>query len=95
MTQRILGSVVAAALLTTCAFADDTLVQRFEKMEKEMAALKAELNAMKAENSKLSTQLSTPTATEGKKEVASSGKLNETLEEIQDQIDNSTFAHKT
>ncbi len=88
MTQRILGSVVAAALLTTCAFADDTLVQRFEKMEKEMAALKAELNAMKAENSKLSTQLSTPTATEGKKEVASSGKLNETLEEIQDQIDN-------
>ena len=87
MTQRILGSVVAAALLTSCAFADDTLIQRFEKMEKEMAALKAELGALKAENSKLSTHLSTPTATEGKKEVATTGKLNETLEEMQDQID--------
>lgn len=88
MTQRILGSVVAAALLTTCAFADDTLTQRFEKMEKEMAALKAELNAIKAENSKLSTQFSAPATSEGKKEVASTGKLNETLEDMQDQIDN-------
>ena len=86
MTQRILGSVVAAALLTTSAFADDALMQRFEKMEKEMAALKAELNAIRAENSKLSTQLSSPVA-DDKKEVASAGKLNETLEEIQDQLD--------
>ena len=87
MTQRILGSVVAAALLTTSAFADDALMQRFEKMEKEMAALKAELNAIRAENSKLSTQLSSPVAADDKKEVASAGKLNETLEEIQDQLD--------
>ncbi|AFV96515.1 MULTISPECIES: DUF3373 family protein [unclassified Sulfuricurvum] len=87
MTQRILGSVVAAALLTTSAFADDALMQRFEKMEKEMAALKAELNAIRAENSKLSTQLSSPVAVDDKKEVASAGKLNETLEEIQDQLD--------
>lgn len=86
MTQRILGSVVAAALLATSALADDTLIQRFEKMEKEMASLKAELDAMKAENSKLSTQLSTPPASEGKKEVASNAKINETLEEIQDQL---------
>ncbi len=85
MTQRILGSVVAAALLTTSVTANDALMQRFEKMEQEMAALKAELNALKAENSKLSTQLSTPTET--KKEVASAGKLNETLEDLQDQID--------
>lgn len=85
MTQRILGSVVAAALLTTSVTANDALMQRFEKMEQEMAALKAELNALKAENTKLSTQLSTPS--EPKKEVASAGKLNETLEEIQDQID--------
>lgn len=87
MTQRILGSVVTAALLTTSAFADDTLMQRFEKMEKEMAALKAELNAIKAENSKLSTQLSTPVASDSKQEVASAGKVKETLEDIQDQID--------
>jgi cell division protein FtsB len=70
MTQRFLGSVVAAALLTTSAFANDTLMQRFEKMEKEMASLKAELNAIKAENSKLSTQLSSPSKLL-KKEVAS------------------------
>lgn len=87
MTQRILGSVVAAALLTTSAFADDTLMQRFEKMEKEMAALKAELNAIKAENSKLSTHLSTPVASDSKQEVASAGKVKETLEDMQDQID--------
>lgn len=86
MTQRILGSVVAAALLSTCAFADDALMQRFEKMEKEMAALKAELNAIKAENSKLSTQLSTPAASDSKKEIAANSKINETLEEIQDQL---------
>lgn len=85
MTQRILGSAIAAALLTTTLGANDALMQRFEKMEQEMAALKAELNALKAENTKLSTQLSKPS--ESKKEVATAGKLNETLEDIQDQID--------
>lgn len=86
MTQRILGSAIAAALLTTTLGADDVLMQRFEKMEQEMAALKAELNALKTENTKLSTQLSKPS--ESKKEVATAGKFNETLEDIQDQIDN-------
>lgn len=87
MRQRILGSVITAALLTTNTFANDALLERFEKMEKEMAALKAELNAIKAENSKLSTQLSTPAATGSKTEVATTGKVNETLEDMQDQID--------
>lgn len=87
MRQRIIGSVITAALLTTNTFAADTLLERFEKMEKEMAALKAELNAIKAENSKLSTQLSAPSENNSKKEVASAGKLDETLEDIQDQID--------
>jgi len=88
MKQRILGSVITAALLTTSAIADDTLMQRFEKMEKEMAALKAELNAIKAENSKLATQLSTPKANDASAPVASSSKINETLEDLQDQISN-------
>ncbi|HLD23803.1 MAG TPA: DUF3373 family protein, partial [Sulfuricurvum sp.] len=87
MRQRILGSVITAALLTTSTYADDTLMQRFEKMEREMAALKAEINAIKAENSKLSTQLSTPVSSHSKTEVASADKLDETLEEIQDQLD--------
>jgi len=86
MKQRILSSVVAAAFIATGAFADDAMMQRFEKMEKEMAALKAELNAIKAENTKLSTQLSTSAPAESKKEIASTAKINETLEEIQDQI---------
>ena len=36
MKQRFLGSIVAAALITTTVGADDTLMQRFDKMEKEM-----------------------------------------------------------
>jgi hypothetical protein len=87
MTQRFLGSVVAAALLTTCVHANDMLIQRFEKMEKEMASLKAELDAIKAENAKLSSQLSEPSKPEGKQEVARVEKLDETLEEMQEQID--------
>lgn len=93
MKQRILGSVIAAALLTTSGFSNDSLMQRFEKMEREMAALKAELEAIKAENSRLSTQLSAPTTAESKQETAATAKINETLEDIQDQI--STINKKT
>ena len=86
MKKRIIGSVIAASIITTGAVADDTLMQRFEKMEKEMAALKAELNAIKAENSKLATQLSTPKSSDSSAPVASASKINETLEDLQDQI---------
>ncbi|MGA9046014.1 DUF3373 family protein [Sulfuricurvum sp.] len=86
MKQRIMSSVVAATFIATGAFADDAMMQRFEKMEREMAALKAELGAIKAENTRLSTQLSTPAPAESKKEIASTAKINETLEEMQDQI---------
>lgn len=84
MKQRILGSVITAALLTTSAFADDTMMQRFEKMEKEMAALKAEINALKAEKANLNTELSKPSSPKNE-EVASSD-VTKTLEDIQDQI---------
>lgn len=49
MKQRLLGSVIAAALMSTTVMAEGTMLQRFEAMEKEMNALKAELAAMKAE----------------------------------------------
>ncbi|MGD9715740.1 MAG: DUF3373 family protein [Sulfuricurvum sp.] len=87
MTKRIMVSVAAAAFLTTGATANDALLERFEKMEREMAALKAELNALKNENAKLSSRLSAPDADAPKTTVASSSKLDETLEEMQDQID--------
>lgn len=87
MKQRILGSVITAALLTTSSYANDALMQRFEKMEREMAALKAELDAIKTENSRLSSQLAAPVSANSNKEVAAAGKLGETLEDIQDQID--------
>ena len=87
MTQRILSSVVTATLLITNALANDDLMERFEKMEKEMASLKAELHAIKAENLKLSTQFHNPTTINSKKEVVSVSKVNENLEEMQDQID--------
>lgn len=84
MKQRIIGSIITAALLTTSAFADDTMMQRFEKMEKEMAALKAEINALKAEKATLNTELSKPAAAKPA-EVASSD-VAKTLEDLQDQI---------
>ncbi|KFN38595.1 MAG: hypothetical protein JU82_10745 [Sulfuricurvum sp. MLSB] len=87
MKQRIMVSAIAAAFMTTGAIANDALLERFEKMEREMAALKAELNALKNENTKLSSQLSAPSADSSKTAVASSSKLDETLEEMQDQID--------
>ena len=49
MKHRFLGSVVAAALMSTTVMAEGTMLERFEAMEKEMNALKAELAAMKAE----------------------------------------------
>jgi chaperonin cofactor prefoldin len=51
MKHKFLGSVVAAALMSTSVMAEGTMLQRFEAMEKEMNALKAELAAMKAEKS--------------------------------------------
>ena len=97
MRQRILGSVITAALLTTCVYADDTLMQRFEKMEKEMAALKAELNALKDEkigtkrqNAVTDNTCTTDSANVPKTRVASSDEpkdVTKTLEDIQDQID--------
>lgn len=85
MTQRIFGSLITAALLSTTAFSDDTLMQRFEKMEKEMAALKAEINALKAEK----VQSSILTQSTSKVQVASSDEpkdVTKTLEDLQDQI---------
>lgn len=49
MKHRFLGSVVAAALMSTTVMAEGTMLERFEAMEKEMNALKAELANMKAE----------------------------------------------
>lgn len=49
MKHKFLGSVVAAALMSTSVMAESTMLQRFEAMEKEMNALKAEIASMKAE----------------------------------------------
>lgn len=51
MKHKFLGSVVAAALMSTTVMAEGTMLQRFEAMEKEMNALKAEIASMKAEKS--------------------------------------------
>ena len=86
MQQRFLGSFITAALLSTTLFADDTLMQRFEKMEREMAALKAELNALKAEKAQ---SLPAVEKSDPKTEVASADQAKDiakTLEDLQDQI---------
>ncbi|MBV5321464.1 MAG: DUF3373 family protein [Sulfuricurvum sp.] len=85
MKQRIFGSLITAALLSTTAFSDNTLMQRFEKMEKEMATLKAEINALKAEK----VQSSALTQSSPKTQVASADESKDvakTLEDLQDQI---------
>lgn len=88
MKHKIIGSLVAASLLASAASAGDTLMERFEKMEKEMAALKAEIETLKAKNSALSTQLAAPAKDEpAAPATASAGKVQDTLEDIQDQLD--------
>ncbi|MDD2828192.1 MAG: DUF3373 family protein [Sulfuricurvum sp.] len=77
MKQRFLGSIVAAALITTTAVADDALMQRFDKMEKEMNALKAELNTLKGEKEAAAKQSGTNTAD-----------VSKDLDDIKDQISN-------
>jgi hypothetical protein len=96
MRQRIIGSVITAALLTTTAFADDTLMQRFEKMEKEMAALKAELNALKTEKTQSASKAPMIEKNSDKVETASADEpkdIAKTLEDIQDEL--STLSKKT
>lgn len=50
MKHKFLGSVVAAALMSTAVMAEGTMLERFEAMEKEMNALKAEIANMKAQS---------------------------------------------
>lgn len=85
MKHKFLGSIVAAAVIATSLSAENTLMERFDKMEKEMAALKAELNALKSENNKLSDQLKandSKTATT----VAAAGATKEDIADIKDHL---------
>ena len=86
MRQKILGSVVAAALLSTTVIADDTLMQRFDKMEKEMASLKAEISSLKAEKA-AAAQAPLVAAPSGEKTVvASNADVAKELDDIKDQL---------
>ncbi|MDO9206897.1 MAG: DUF3373 domain-containing protein, partial [Sulfuricurvum sp.] len=87
MNQRFLGSIIAAALITTTVVADDTLIQRFDKMEKEMAALKAELNTLKAEKetaSKKTAVVVTPAAE--KTVMTTTADVSKEIDDIKDQL---------
>lgn len=87
MKQKFLGSIVAAALLSTTVIADDTLMQRFDKMEKEMAALKAELNSLKAEKA-VSAQRTAVVASpvSEKTAVTSNEDVAKEIDDIKDQL---------
>ncbi|MDP3465774.1 MAG: DUF3373 family protein [Sulfuricurvum sp.] len=87
MNQRFLGSIIAAALITTTVVADDTLIQRFDKMEKEMAALKAELNTLKEEKetaSKKTAVVVTPAAE--KTVMTNTADVSKEIDDIKDQL---------
>lgn len=87
MREKIIGSVVAAALLSTTAIADDTLMQRFDKMEKEITALKTELNSLKAEKASVSQKSTVIASPMGEKTaVASNEDINKEIDDIKDQL---------
>lgn len=89
MKQKFLGSIVAAALLSTTVIADDTILQRFDKMEKEMEALKAELNTLKTQ--KVESDQKTAVVATGKsskKATAANEDVAKEIEEIKDQLSN-------
>lgn len=89
MKQKFLGSIVAAALLSTTVIADDTLMQRFDKMEKEMAALKAELNSLKAEKAVSAQQTSVVAAPVSEKTAVTSNEdVAKEIDDIKDQLSN-------
>jgi hypothetical protein len=92
MKHRFLGSIVAAALITTTLGADDTLMQRFDKMEKEMNALKAEINSLKAEKEATAKTASSVAGTD-KTVIANNDDVSKELDEIKDQL--STINKKT
>ncbi|MGZ8547716.1 MAG: DUF3373 domain-containing protein, partial [Sulfuricurvum sp.] len=87
MNQRFLGSIVAAALIASTAVADDTLMQRFDKMEKEMAALKAELNTLKAEKETASKKTAVVVAPSEEKTVITNNEdVSKEIDDIKDQL---------
>ncbi|HEX5623617.1 MAG TPA: DUF3373 domain-containing protein, partial [Sulfuricurvum sp.] len=87
MNHRFLGSVVAAALISTTVMADGTLYQRFEQMEKEMNALKAELATMKAEKASSATKKVVMEEDEDEKPAKSTAKVKVAVEEDDEQKD--------
>jgi hypothetical protein len=87
MKQKFLGSIVAAALLSTTVIADDTLMQRFDKMEKEMAALKAEINSLKAEKAVSSQKTAIVAAPVSEKTAVTSNEdVAKEIDDIKDQL---------
>lgn len=87
MNKKFLGSMVAAAMVSTLAVGDDTLMQRFDKMEKEMATLKAQLNTLKAEKEAAAQKAALVPAPTGEKTVVTSNEdVSKELDDIKDQI---------
>jgi len=87
MKQKFLGSIVAAALLSTTVIADDTLMQRFDKMEKEMAALKAEINSLKAEKAVSAQKTAVVAAPVSEKTAVTSNEdVAKEIDDIKDQL---------
>ncbi|QOY53229.1 DUF3373 family protein [Candidatus Sulfurimonas baltica] len=65
MKKQFTISLLASSLIISSAFAESSSSDRFEKIEKEMSALKTEVNILKTENSKLSSKLVSSTSSNG------------------------------
>lgn len=86
MKPHFFGSMIAAAFISTTAFSDDALMQRFEKMEREIAALKAEISTLKAEKNQMLPSIEKSTHPIKTASTDDSKNVTKTLEDIQDQI---------
>ncbi len=64
MGQKFSGILVALLFFSTVAVAKDTLAQKFEKMEKELVALKAEVATLKAQKISTTTNVDVNTSEE-------------------------------
>jgi hypothetical protein len=82
MKKHQLLSILASSLLSANLIADDALSDRMMKLEKQLLEMQEQLQALKAENNKLSKELTNPVVAPTKND----SKLASEVEDLQEQV---------